>query len=440
MKGYLVSNATFETLKDGKILLNATVPAADVDAAVAQVYRDASKKYKIPGFRPGKAPRNMVENLVGEEYGRAMATDKVVNDTFAQLVDGEGYRVVGQPQFDEESLVTEGEDYTYVVTFETRPELVLTDSDVAIKMPPREATENEINAQIDTIRQRFAQLKKARSRKIREDDIVLLSFKSKVDGEEYEGSTVEQYPYHLGQNMMPLEFEEAIVGAKPGQTVEAEFTIEGAEENTEFAGKPIQFEIELHEIQEPELPEVNDDLAIMSGFESEEEMRGEIRSNIEGSKQNSYDNVLRGRLVSALAEKLDGEIPQPLIDSRAEFLKHDFSEMLNQNSMSIEQYIAMSGASLEDFENDVATQAKMGVSEELALEALAREKGLEVGDEDITIELEKIAEQAQMPVDQVRKKWTEAALMTTLHDEIARRKAAEWLVENSEVEIDEEAM
>ncbi|MCL2818114.1 MAG: trigger factor [Actinomycetia bacterium] len=435
-----MSNAIFETLEDGKIVMNATIPAADVDAAVAQVYRDASKKYKIPGFRPGKAPRSMVENLIGDEYARAMATDQVVNDSFACLVDEQGYRVVGKPEFDEESLVTEGEDYLYVVTFETRPQLTLSDTEVAITMPPREATQKEIDTQIDAIRERFAQLKKVRARKIRDDDVVLLSFKSTVDGEDYEGSEVEKYPYHLGQGMMPPEFEEAIVGAKPGDNVEAEFVIEGGEENTEFAGKPIHFDIELHEIQEPELPEVNDDLAIMSGFESAEEMTGEIRSNIESSKQNSYDNVLRGRLISALAENLEGEVSQDLIDSRAEYLKRDFVGMLGQNQMSLEQYLAMSGADTDEFEKDVALQAKMGVSEELALEALAREKDLEVTDEDITIEMEILAEQAQIPVEEARKKWAEAALMTTLHDELARRKAADWLVANSEVTIDEEAL
>jgi len=434
-----VSNAKFKKLDDGKIQLTATVAAEKVNAAVNKVYKEAAKKYKFPGFRPGKAPRSMVENLIGDEYARAVATDDVVNSTFAQFIDGEGYRVVGQPDFDEETLVVEGEDFTYVVTFESRPELKLKDTEVSIKMPPREATDTEIDKQIDSVRERFAQLKKARSRKIREDDHVLLSFKSTVDGEEYEGNAVEEYPYHLGQGMMPPEFEEAIVGAKPGEDVVAEFTIEGGEDNSEFAGKVMKFDIKLHEIQEMALPEVNDDLAVMSGFENVEEMRSEIKKSIDSSKQNSYDNVQNQRLAAALAEKLKGDVPQDLIDARAEHLKQDFAGMLGQNNMTIEQYLAMSNANLDEFEKDVKVQAELAISEELALEALARKEKLEPTDDDIEKEMEIIAEQSGVKLDVVRERWKEAALMTTLRDELARRKALEWLVENSEIEIDEEA-
>lgn len=434
-----MSSATFEKLKDGNVQLTATVEADRVDEAIDKVYRNASKKYKFPGFRPGKAPRKMVENLIGDEYARALATDEVVNATFAQLVDGEGYRVMGRPAFDEEMLVVEGEDFTYVVTFETRPQLALKDTKVAIKMPPREATETEITAQIDSIRERFAQLKKARARKIRKDDFVLLSFKSTVDGQEYEGSTVEKYAYSMGKGMMPPTFEEAIVGAKPGETVVAQFTLEDSGDNAEFAGKTIHFDIELHEIQERELPEVNDDLAVVSGFENLEDMRTEIRSTIESSKQNSYENVQRQRLISALAEKLKGDIAQELVDARAQRLRSDFVDMLGKNDMTIEQYLATSGASKADFEADTALQARIAVSEELALEALARKEKLEPTDEEIDKELAIVAEQSKLSIEQTRKQWEEAALMTTLHDEIARRNAIAWLVDNSEIEIDEEA-
>jgi len=435
-----VEHATFETLGEGKVRLTATIPAEQVDSAVAQVYRDASKKYKIPGFRPGKAPRSMVENLIGDDYARALATDKVVNDTFAQIVDAHDYRVIGQPDFDEDILLVEHEDFTYAVTFEVRPRLSLSDTAVSITMPPRVATQSEIDAQVDSIRRRFAQLKKVKSRKIKNDDIVKLSFTSTVDGEEYEGSTVEDYVYHLGQGMMPSQFEEAIVGAKPGDEVTAEFTIDAPEQDTEFAGKTISFTITLHEIQEPELPEVNDDLAVMSGFESADEMIAELKKTIDASKEQSYDNVLRSKLVSALAENLEGEVPQSLIDARTAFLKRDFESMLARNNIGLEQYLAMSNASAEEFDNDVATQAGMGVREELALEALADALGFTVTDDEIETELKILAADADIDIETARSRWKDAALMTPLRDELARRKALEWLVEHGEVTIDEEAM
>jgi trigger factor len=268
---------------------------------------------------------------------------------------------------------------------------------------------------------------------------VLLSFKSTVDGQEYEGSAVEKYPYQMGQGMMPPQFEEAIVGAKPEETVTSEFTVEDSGENTEFAGKTIHFDIELHEIQERELPEANDDFAAVSGFDSVDEMRNEIRSTIEDSKQNSYESTQRQRLVSALADKLKGDVPRELVDARAEHLRRDFTHMLSKNNMTIEQYLAMSHADPIEFEADIVTQAEMAIAEELALEALARKEKLDPTDEDVEKELEVIAAQSNMSVVEVRTRWEEAALMTTLRDELARRNAVQWLVDNSEIEIDEEA-
>jgi len=419
--------------------MTATIPVETVDAAINKVYKDAAKKYKFPGFRPGKAPRSMVETLIGDEYARAVATDEVVNSTFAQLVDGEGYRVLGQPDFDEELLVVEGEEFSYVVTFEVRPQLTLKDTKVSIKMPPREVTDTEINKQIDAIRERFSQLVKAKSRTIREDDHVLISFTSTVGGEEYEGNTVDKYQYHLGQGMMPAEFEKAIVGAKPGENVEAEFVIEEGEDNSEFAGKTMHFNIEIHEIQERDLPEVNDDLAVMSGFESAEEMRSEISANIESSKMNSYDNVQNQRLAAALAEKLEGDVPDELVEERAEYLKHDFAQMLAQNDMTMEQYFIMAQVTPDTFFGDLKNQALMAISEELALEALARDEQLEPTDDEFEYEMEIIAETSGVKLDAVKEQWKKAALVTTLRDELSRRKALKWLTENSEIEIDEEA-
>jgi len=435
-----VAKSKFEALDDGKVRLTATVDVATVDAVIAKIYRDAAKKYKFPGFRPGKAPRSVVEKAVGTEYAGVMATDEVINASFPQLIDEAGYRVIGRPSFDEEAFIEEGQDFVYTVEFEVRPVCTLKSTKVKATMPPREATDTEVDAQVDTIRGRFAQLKKTKSRTIKDDDFVLLSFTSMIDGEPYEGSEVENYPYQLGKNMMPPEFEEAIVGAKPGDTVETEFVLEDSGENTEFAGKTITFSITLHEIQAPELPEVNDDLAQMSGFENVEEMRAEIKKSIDDKKAGSYDNVLRQRLASALGEQLKGDIPEVLIEARANTLKRELAQMLQQNDMTLEQYIAATGTAPEEFEKDVITQAEMALSEELALEALARAEKLEPSDKDIAKEFEKMAKESDVTAAQMQERFEEAALMTTLRDDLARRNAVEWLVEHAEIEIAEEAI
>lgn len=434
-----MTQTNFETLEDNKVRLTATVEAAQVDTAIKKVYKDASRKYKVPGFRPGKAPRKILEGLLGEDYVRALATDEVVNATFGVLVDGEGYRVVGQPEFDEEVMVEEGKDFTYSVVFSVRPVLELSSTDVEIKLPPREVTDLEIDEQIDATRERFASLEKVRARKIREDDFVLLSFKSTLDGEEYEGSIVDQYVYELGKGLMPKEFEDAIVGAKPGDAVVSEFVVEDLGDNAEFAGKTLHFDIELHEIHAPKLPEVDDEFAVQVGFENLEKMREEVGSYIQSKKDQSYDRVKEQKLLEELASRLEGEIPQQLLEERKETAKRDFVNMLRENEMSLESYIRQIGVDFNAFDADISRQAETALREELALEALAHKLELMPAESEIDAEMEVIAGQLETTVEVAARRWTEMALNSTLRDELARRKAMAWLAESAKIVIDEKA-
>lgn len=434
-----MSKTNFEILEDNKVRLTATVEAAEVDAAIKKVFKEASHKYKVPGFRPGKAPRAMLEGLLGDDYVKGLATDEVVNNTFGVLVDAEGYRVIGQPAFEDELLVTEGEPFTYTVVFEVRPELTLSTTDFEVTLPPREATEPEIEEQIDSTRERYASLEKVRARKIRDNDYVLLSFKSTLDGEDYEGSEVDHYMYQLGKGLMPAEFENVIIGAKPGEIVASEFVVEDLGDNAEFAGKTLHFDVELHEIHESKLPEVNDEFAVQVGFESLEKMREEVRSYITSSKENSYDRVKEQKLLEAVSATLEGEIPAALFEARKESIKRDFINMLRENEMSVDSYLRAANADFEQFDADLNAQAETALREELALEALARAKDLMPSAEEIEQEMVVIAGQLKTSVDAAKSRWAEMGLNSTLRDELARRKALDWLQENTNIVIDEMA-
>lgn len=429
-----------ETVEDSRTKLTVTVEAGKVDEAIKAAFKKLAKEVRIPGFRPGKAPRKMLEQALGSDYVLSQAAEDLINDTYALALDQEGLRVMGEAKFEDPEDLAEGKDFTYSVVVDTRPTFGLSSTDIEIKMPPRETTEAEINAQIEDSRERLAGLEPVEDRAVEADDFVMISFTSTLDGEDYEGSSIDKYMYELGRGYMPQEFEEALIGANPGEQVVAEFAVEDTGANTEYAGKTLHFDIDVHEIKKKVLPEVNDDFAVSAGFENLEDMRKEIKEYIESQKQQSYDRVMDERLVSELADKLEGEAPEALVESRKASMKREFENMLKERDIEFDQYLAMSQIDAEQYDADLSTQAHIATTNDLALEALAAAQKLEATEDDIAAEFVEIADALKMSVEAARAKWQEFGLNTSLKDEVARKKALTWLRENAKVTIDEEAM
>jgi len=435
-----VVKTNVETVEDSRTKLTVTVEAGKVDEAIKAAFKKLAKEVRIPGFRPGKAPRKMLEQALGSDYVLSQAAEDLINDTYALALDQEGLRVMGEAKFEDPEDLAEGKDFTYSVVVDTRPTFGLSSTDIEIKMPPRETTEAEINAQIEDSRERLAGLEPVEDRAVEADDFVMISFTSTLDGEDYEGSSIDKYMYELGRGYMPQEFEEALIGANPGEQVVAEFAVEDTGANTEYAGKTLHFDIDVHEIKKKVLPEVNDDFAVSAGFENLEDMRKEIKEYIESQKQQSYDRVMDERLVSELADKLEGEAPEALVESRKASMKREFENMLKERDIEFDQYLAMSQIDAEQYDADLSTQAHIATTNDLALEALAAAQKLEATEDDIAAEFVEIADALKMSVEAARAKWQEFGLNTSLKDEVARKKALAWLRENAKVTIDEEAM
>lgn len=428
-----------EALENNKVKLSVTVAAEKVDAAVKKAYQNLAKEVRVSGFRPGKAPRNMIEQIVGADYALAEAAEHVINDVYPLALDAEKLRPIGAPEFEDPADLVEGQDFDFSVTVEVRPELELSDTKVEVSMPPRETTEAEIEEQIEATRDRMAGLEPVEDREIKPDDYLTISFNSTLDGETYEGSAVDHTIYELGTGQMPEEFETAIVGAKPGDKVVAEFEVQNTGANEEFAGKTIHFDIEIHDIKTKVLPEVNDEFAAMVGFETVEAMREEISTYISSQKEQSYDRILDERLIGALAEKLEGDVPDAVLVSRRDALKRELSSQLEEKKISLESYLEMVQVTEEQYDLDLMMQASIEVSGDLALEALARKEGLTPTDEEIDAEFEKVGQATGMTKEQAKERWTEFGLMTSLADDMARAKALEWLRENATINIDESA-
>lgn len=428
-----------ERLEGVTVKLTVTVSSDEVDAAIDRAYRAVSAKVKVPGFRPGKAPRPILDSMLGHEYIMSEASEDVVNSTYPRALDIESLRPIDPPEMEELDLVSPGTDFTYSAELDVRPELTLSGSEgLTIALPPKEATDAEIDVQIEVTRERFATLEPVEDRPAAEDDFVLISFVGTVEGEPYEGNEVDKYLYEMGKGLMPPEFDAGIIGLSPGDETTVEFTIPESTSNPEFAGKQASFAISLHEVKAKVLPEVDDEFASsVGGFDTVAQMREDIGTRIGVQKAMAHDRLKEQRARAAVAERLEGDVPEAMIVQRQSSMTRDFMTMLDERGLVIDQYLAQAGVDMDTFEADVRVQALQSVREDLALEALFRHVPLEVTDEDIDAELAEVGKATETTAEEARRKWEEMGLIAVLREQVMHRKAVMWLLDN--IEITEEA-
>ncbi len=423
-----------EHLEGTNVKITVIVSADEVDAAISSSYAAMGAKVRVPGFRKGKAPRTVVDNYVGRDYVLAEATEELVNSTYPRAIDAEGLRTVDAPEMDEIDTVAQGEEYTYSAQVELRPELTLTSvEDFSATVPAKDASDDEINMQVAMLQDRFATLEPVADRALEANDFALISFTGFVDGEPYEGNEVDKYLYELGQGLMPVEFDEGIIGVEAGGEKRIEFAIPDTSSNPEFVGKTAQFDVTVHEVKAKVLPALDDEFAGNMGFDSLDEMRDDMRARVNVQKVVAHDREKERALKAQLAERLEGEAPEAMVRQRTGTMMRDFQAMLDQRDMTIESYLQASGVPFETLQADIGSQAAQSVKEDLALEALFRAKGLEVTDADINEELNTVAEGTSVTPEEARKRWEDMGLMPVVEEQIMHRKAVDWLMENATI-------
>jgi trigger factor len=427
--------STVEPIEGNQVRLTVTVPAEEVDRAIATAYTQTAAKVRIPGFRKGKAPRKVIDSYLGRDQILAEALEAVVQDSYDVAVDENDLRPIDQPDTGELAGLVEHEDYTYSAEVAVRPELTLEGDwrDITVETGPEAVSDAEIDAQIDHTRERFASLEPVEDRGIERGDFALLSFVGLIDGEPYEGNTVDKYLYETGKGQMPEEFDAALIGAKPGDTVSASFVIPETSSVEEYVGKTATFEITVHEVKAKRLPPLDDDFAINAGgFDSLEDMRADIRARMEENKKIGHAREVERLAREQLATHLVGEAPEVLVKQRRDQMLREFFSNLEQQGISLADYIKATDIDPERIQSDIELEARTRVTQEFALEALFRAEGMELTDQDIEDEFAGIAD-AEKSAAQLREEWEKAGMSAVLREAAMHTKAAKWLHEHAKV-------
>ena len=424
-------NITASDVENGILTATVTIPAADVDDAIKKAYRDAAKRYNFPGFRRGKAPRPVIDRMLGEGAVLAIATEDAVNAVAPEILEDLDIVPVKDGEFKVDAIVKDHEDFTFSVDYKMRPEPALSSYEpVSIEMPPAEVTDAEIDAQINMLLAYQVKFEDVEDRGVEAEDFVTVDIKDVKNAESLAG---EGRAVFVGSGSMPEAVEEGLKGMKAGESKEISWTPEGedAEEAT--------VEVTVKSIRARITPELTDELAKETfGFDSVEAMRDAVKLEIEQDKQSRLPGIKESRCVAALAERLElEEMDEDYEQSVFQELGQQFLSNLSARGMSLDQWLQANRLTSEQFISDLHHQADDVARESLALDALARELKIEVTDEDIDAEFERAGVE---DVEASKASFVTEGRMPAVRDSIRRSKACDWLVENAKVtEVDEVA-
>lgn len=421
-------NITASDVKDAKLTATVTIPAADVDAAIKKAYKETAKKYRFPGFRPGHAPRPVIDNMLGAEATLAEATNQVIGTNEAAVLNELDIVPVKEGDYKDIELVADHADYTYTVEFTLRPSCELSSYDaVEIEMPPAEVTEGEIKSQLDMLMSYHSTFEEV-ERAAEKDDYVTAEVKDVKNAASLAG---ESRMFVVGSENLPAELNEALTGMAKDETKEISWTPEGDD------AEVTTVEVTVKTIKERKTPEMTDEFVKDNfGMDDVAALREAIKSEIEGDKASKLPGLKENRAVAKLAERLELEkVDEDYEQSVFSELGQTFLQNLQSRGMSLDTWLQASGLTSEAFIADLHRQADDVARESLALDALARELKLEVTEDDVTSEFENAGVE---DVEASKASFVADGRMPAVRDSIRRSKAVDWLVENAKVTIVDE--
>ena len=421
-----------EKLEKSMVELQFSVDAETFRAAVDKAYKREGKKYNVPGFRKGKAPRAMIEKMYGADIFHYDAINDLFPENYEAAIEEAGIEVVGQPEVDVVSMSMD-EGVVLKAVAPVKPEVTV--GEYAGLKAVRKLTvveDADVEAEIARMQDRNGRMV-TREGKAENGDTTDIDFEGFVDGVAFEGGKGEHYSLVLGSNSFIPGFEEQVVGHEAGEEFDVNVTFPEQYHAAELAGKPAVFKIKLHEVKYKELPALDDEFAKdVSEYDTLDELRASIRKEMEERNAKQADLQVENDLVDQVVATLEGDIPQAMYDSRLDDLVRDFEFRLSQQGLKLDMYLQYMGQTMETFRAGYKDQAEKQVKIRLALEAIAAKEQLVASDEDFDAEVKRIADQYKMEEDRVRAIVNEAEVK----GDLAVNKAIDFLKQNAEITVE----
>lgn len=399
---------------------------------VTKVFKKKAPKITVPGFRPGKAPRHIIEKMYGKGVFYEEALNNLLPAEYDAALKQSGLDTVGRPDIDIDSIDEEG--VTVIAKVVTRPVAEIDGyKGIEVTKKVETVTDEEVSAEVEQVRARNARTIEVTEREAAMGDTVNIDYSGSVDGVKFEGGTAEGQSLKLGSGSFIPGFEEQIVGKKIGESFDVNVTFPTEYHAPELAGKAAVFACKLNGISVEELPALDDEFAKdVSEFDTLAEYEADLRAKLQKRKDEAADNEVEGKLIDALLEKLVVEIPEVMFTEETENQLRDFDMNLRSNGMDLKTYTKYTGMTLDQVREQLRPRAERGLKTRIALETIAAKENLEATSEEIDAEITKLAEAYNMSAEEVSK-YVDSA---DVAKDIKVRKAIE-LVKNAAVVTEE---
>ena len=420
-----------EKLDGNMAKLTIEVSTEDFEKAVEKAYQKSKGKVSIPGFRKGKVPRKMIEQMYGQEVFYEDAANIAIPSAYADAVDECTEEIVSQPTIEVVQLEA-GKPFIFTAEVALKPDVTLGKyKGIEFDKIDVSVTEEEVDAAIDKERERNARTISVEDRAVQDKDMIVLDYEGFVDGKEFEGGKDESYPLTIGSNTFIPGFEEQLIGAEIDKEMEVNVTFPEDYHATELAGKAALFKCTVREIKEKELPELDDEFASeVSEFDTLAEYKEDVKKNLILKKEETAKNEKEGLVVDAVIAEAQMNIPEAMITTQQRQMVDDFAQKIRMQGITIEQYFQFTGLTKEALLEQMKPQAEQQIKSRLVLEAVAKAENLEVSEEEYTDEIKKMAEAYRMSEEKMIE-MIGAFEEKAIKGDLRIKKALDFVVENA---------
>lgn len=411
-----------EPVEGNKVKLSVEIDEQEFDKAVDAAFRKIAQEVRIPGFRPGKAPRKLLEARIGAEVARQEALREALPDYYAQALTEAEVDAIAAPEID----ITSGQEsgtVAFDAVVEVRPQVSIAGyGGLRVTVPAVTVSEEDVDRQLDRLRNNYGELRPVERAAV-DGDHVTIDLKAEREGAE--PLAADDYLYEVGSGLVVPEFDEQLRGAKPGDIVS-------------FESGEATYRALVKEVKEKILPEATDEWASeASEFETLAELEEDIRKRLTLVKKVQATLALRDETLKALVELVGEDAPEPLVREEMEHRLHDLSGRIQSQGGTLPQYLEATGTSEQELLEQVQAEAAQAVKADLALRALVVAEGIEADDDEVDREIERLAERFQRKPTQLRRDLERGEGLAAVRSDVRKAKALAWLVEHVEV-VDEE--
>ena len=418
-----------EKLEKSMVELQFSIDAETFKAAVNNAFKREGKKYAIPGFRKGKAPRHMIEKMYGSDIFHYDAVNDLFPEAYEAAVKEAKIDVVGRPDPEVVSM-SEADGVVLKVKVAVKPEVELGEyAGLTVTKEAKNVNEADVDAEVKRMQDRNGRLL-TREGAAENGDTVDIDFEGFVDGKAFEGGKAEHYSLVLGSGSFIPGFEDQVVGHSAGEEFDVNVKFPEEYGAAELAGKDATFKIKLHEVKYKELPTLDDDFAKdVSEYDTLDELKDSIRNNIKTNLDKQTEQKVENDLMDQVIANMKADIPDAMVDSRIDELVQDFEYRISQQGLKLADYLKYMGMNIEQFRAQFKEQADKQVKMRLAMEAIVAKEGITASDEEFEEEVKRIADAYKMEADKVKSIVDAAAVKADL----AINKAIDFVKEKANV-------